>query len=381
MKKIWLSILVICAVTACTTKKQSGKFTVSGQIQNLPNQKIYLEELYFSQKSTEVLDTAEVVNGKFTLTTTAAQQGLYKLRLEKQTTGFIFINDENNIIFSADAKDVSATGPTFNTKANAILKQFITQLNTQSNDLTAATDKLNQLNAEKASDSLVQAETKILASKTEAYKNYLVQFVDTTTSPVMAIVALGYTKNIDPQLLQKPIANLQKRFPKHEAVATITAQYNAMMAQAQQQQATKASSSQVGTQAPDITMNDVNDKPFSLSQLKGKYVLVDFWASWCGPCRGENPNVVAAYNQFKDKNFTVLGVSLDDNKAAWLKAIAADNLTWTHISDLKKWESSAIPLYKFDGIPYNVLINPEGKIIATGLRGDDLLRKLGEVVK
>jgi len=109
-------------------------------------------------------------------------------------------------------------------------------------------------------------------------------------------------------------------------------------------------------------------------------VLVDFWASWCGPCRRENPNVVQAFNQFKNKNFTILGVSLDrpGQKENWIKAIKEDNLTWTHISDLKFWQSEVVPVYQLSGIPFNVLVDPDGKVVAENLRGNALEQKLQE---
>jgi peroxiredoxin len=134
-------------------------------------------------------------------------------------------------------------------------------------------------------------------------------------------------------------------------------------------------------EADDFELPDVNGNKVKLSSFRGKYVLVDFWASWCGPCRQENPNVVKAYNRFKDKNFTILGVSLDQQKDRWLAAIRQDNLTWTHVSDLQGWRNEAAQLYNINAIPANLLIDPKGRIIGRNLRGRALEAKLEQIFK
>ena len=137
----------------------------------------------------------------------------------------------------------------------------------------------------------------------------------------------------------------------------------------------------IGVAAPDFTQNDADGTPVKLSSFRGRYVLIDFWASWCGPCRQENPNVVKVFNKYKTKKFTILGVSLDrpDGKADWLAAIKNDNLTWPQVSDLKYWNNEAAALFFVRSIPQNFLIDPNGKIIAKGLRGEDLENKLAEI--
>lgn len=376
MRYFLLAAALFLGLTSCDNKKEGGEFRISGNISNAADQQIYLDRIFFSDVAPEVLDTAEIKAGKFEMQGKSPEEGLFRLRFEKSDKVMFFINDGSKISLSADLAGNDISSQKFSGKANAMLNGLLQGIDSRQQELMSLNEKVQQLQKD-GNDSLLTIESTLLQNKATAFKNYILNAIDSMSHPVVCMFALGFTTGIDPAELKGPIAGLQKRFPKHEGVNVLVEQYKKMM----EVQSQAASGPAVGSEAPDFTMNDENGSAVSLKSFRGKFVLVDFWASWCGPCRRENPNVVSAYNNFKDKNFTILGVSLDEDREKWLTAIRNDKLSWKQVSELKGWNTSVVSLYRFEGIPYNVLIDPQGKIIATGLRGAQLEEKLAEVLK
>jgi len=376
MNKLWIVAAIAFSAAACENNG-SKNFTVTGEVKNAPATVVYLEQISFDNMPPQVLDSITLNAGKFSLKGKAAEESLLQLRFPKIENGplFFVINDKSDITITGDWNDIRKLSYK-GSPASERLRVFV-------DSLSATQQKLGNMQYELQNviqgDSLRNLQQMAMTNMVTSFKTYVKKVAMEDKSPMVSMFATSIGTGTDAAENEAMYNNLLKRFPKHTGIQTVVKQYRESVASAPQPP--KQNTPAIGTMAPDITMPDVNGNNFSLSSLKGKYVLVDFWASWCGPCRGENPNLVAAYNKYKNKNFTILGVSLDKTKDAWLEAIKKDGLTWTHISDLKFWDSEAVGLYGFNGIPYNVLLDPTGKIIADNLRGSDLERKLQEVLQ
>lgn len=374
MIKVILAAGMLAAVQA-----KAQQFTIKGDLSKVKDTVEWVYLMYAD--GVRKMDSVQVIDGKYNFTGKVSGATVANLipkfaagspagrraLVQTDLASFFLENSAINISNIDSFSNVVVKGSKANdefAKVRAQLKPFNDKINALSDAYDAARKAGNMEEAAKLD---AQADATYEEMNDKVYGGYLKK---NPASPI-ALYAfqqfMGY--EIKPEKVE-PVFNILSAEAKSSKAGKEIAEKIATVKK-----------TSVGGYAMDFTQNDTLGNPVSLSSFKGKYVLVDFWASWCGPCRMENPNVVAAFNKYKDKGFNVLGVSLDQVKEKWLKAIREDQLTWTHVSDLQYWRNAVAVQYGIQSIPQNLLIDPKGKIIGKNLRGEALEKKLEEVFK
>jgi peroxiredoxin len=388
MKRSFLCLLALLPALAFAQTAQP--FTIKAKVgkYNKPAQAF----LAYRLGANTVKDSAAIVNGEFTFTGTITNPLNATMFIDSKGVGFnefvsqnfsestgpskttdylgFYVDKGVVTITSADSlKQAKITGSKVNdddAKLRAQLKPIVEKAQAISKEGQAATP------AQQQSAAFQNSMTAKYKALQDEQRNMLKTFISANPDSYLSLLALTSVSGPSPDVAEvEPLFNsLTDELKNSDQGRQLKYSLDNLKITA------------IGSIAPDFIQNDVNGKPVQLSSFRGKYVLIDFWASWCVPCRQENPNVVRNYHKYKNKNFTVLGVSLDKEikKGDWLAAIKSDGLEWTQVSDLKFWNNMAATLYGVHSIPQNFLIDPQGKIVAKNLRGDALDDKLQELL-
>ncbi|WP_167856272.1 TlpA disulfide reductase family protein [Hymenobacter metallicola] len=377
MKSILLVTTVLGMANACsksatpTTGSTNGTgYQVSGQLTNAPaGTKVYLAELGETQFVSR--DTATVdEQGRFTLQGTVPEAGLYQVKVDDANQVMLALDNGSNIQLSGDAKKLTDGYVVKGSKDSEALQQLGRTMVESKRAMALLEMRYNNSAQAGQSDSMKLIEGKFYAAQAQNTAK-IKELVRQNPNSVVSAFVVGNLLNPDENFafIDSMATQFKKSMPDSRYTKALSAKLDPLRATA------------VGSAAPEIALPAPDGKSVALSSLRGKYVLIDFWASWCGPCRKENPNVVRAYNKYKGKGFEIYSVSFDQDREKWLKAIQADGLTWTHVSDLRGWESAAGQAYGVKAIPQSVLLDPQGRIVAKNLRGDALEAKLASVLK